>query len=363
MNIIHLESSPGWGGQEMRIVHEALGMQSHGHRVVIVCEKKSGLYLHAKKSGLKVYTTPFKKIFWAYSLFALLYIFVREKIHVVHTHSSCDAWLGGMAAKVLFLPVIRTRHLSTAIKKGVNSIILYNWLADFVVTTCSGIIPMIARQSKARCDRIRSIPTGIDVSAIRVTPEEKEKFRQTFSFSDSFLYVGTACFMRSWKGIDDLLDAAFMTQHMPLRWVIIGGGHEGVYRKKAQELQLKNVLFTGHLVPPYAAIASLDVFTLLSTAHEGVSQAILQAAFLAKPLIATAIGGLSEVCIDQKTGITVSPHNPKSVVEAVTYLFHHPLIRKRMGEAAKNVVLQNFTYDHMLQATEEIYLQLRSKKE
>ncbi len=72
-----------------------------------------------------------------------------------------------------------------------------------------------------------------------------------------------------------------------LKWILIGGGHEESYRKKAQELSLPNWIFTGHLINPFPAIASLDHFALLSNAHEGVSQASLQAAYLEKPLLMT----------------------------------------------------------------------------
>ncbi|KKL70304.1 hypothetical protein LCGC14_2106250 [marine sediment metagenome] len=147
LNILHLEASPGWGGQEMRILKESQGMTKLGHRVIIGVEKKGGLIKQSKNSGFLTYEIRFKKLFWFISFFKLLYIMKKHKIDILNTHSSSDAWLGGLVAKLLNIPIIRTRHLSTAIKKGLNSKLLYGYLADFVVTTCQDAADIIIKQA------------------------------------------------------------------------------------------------------------------------------------------------------------------------------------------------------------------------
>lgn len=357
MNILHLESSLGWGGQEIRIVKEALGMINRGHKVILAVAKGGKMIPYARKEGIKVYEVDFRKRNWGYCLFYLLYLFKKEGVEIINTHSSLDSWIGGIAAKIGGVAIIRTRHLSTAIRKGINSFLLYNKLADFVMTTCKGIIPMIASQSKNPLSKIRSVPTGIDISEIRFDKEKALSFRKELGISSDDLLVGMVCFMRSWKGVNDFIDAANLLRDDPhIKWVIIGGGHEEVYRKKAKELQLDSILFfTGHLNNPFHAIASLDIFSLLSTAHEGVSQASLQAAFLEKPLITTSVGGLPEVCLDQQTGIIVPSFSPQKVAEAVCFLKHNPLIRKKMGQNAKKHVENEFTQKVMLDHVQTIY--------
>ncbi len=114
------------------------------------------------------------------------------------------------------------------------------------------------------------------------------------------------------------------------------------------------VTFTGHLDRPFAAIGALDIFALLSTAHEGISQASLQAAYLKKPLITTTVGGLPEVCLDNLTGIQVPPSSPEKVAEAVLRLATDQKLRESYGAAARQLVEDKFTLQHTLDQMEEV---------
>ena len=358
LNILHLEASPGWGGQEIRILKESIGMQGFGHNVIIAVEKGGGLIKKAKREGFLTYAIRFKKAFWLLSFFKLFFIMKKHKIDLVNTHSSSDAWLGGIIAKLLKIPVIRTRHLSTPIKKGLNSKLLYGYLADYVVTTCKEIVDVIIKQANKDPKKCLSIPTGVDFEKIKVNQSQAIDFRKKFDIKESAFLVGSACFMRSWKGIDDFLKAAkILENYKNIKFVLIGGGHIETYLKKAKDMHLQNVIFTNHLDNPYPALLALDVFTLLSTAHEGVSQAALQAAFLKKPIIATPTGGLKEVCLDNVTGIQVPIFSPDQVAKAILKLFENKSERK---EFSNNIgeLAQNFSYKNMIGQMRSIYTKI-----
>lgn len=357
MNILHLEASSGWGGQEIRILRESIGMRERGHLVVIAVMKGGKLKNKARAEGFEVYEVNFRRPSWPICLLQLLMIIRRHKIDLVNTHSSLDSWVGGIAARLAKRKIIRTRHLSTPIKKGFNSRFLYGTLADFVVTTCASIVPMISKQSGKKLKKCRSIATGVNPDAISVHPGESELFRQKIGVKQDDFLVGTACMMRSWKGIDDLLMAADILRGIHnLKWVIIGGGHAERHHKKAEELKLSSIVtFTGHLDHPFSAIQALDVFALLSTTHEGVSQAILQAAYLERPLIATPTGGLKEVCLDGKTGRVVPPYSPEKIADAVVTMLDNPQLRTLFGQEAKKLVLEKFTMKHTLDEMERVY--------
>jgi len=360
MKILHLEASPGWGGQEIRILREAEGMRDRGHEVFFCVMKGGKLIDAACKAGFTVYPLNFNKAGWLYSLFRLISIIRKHEIEVVNTHSSLDSWIGGIAGRIAKRAIVRTRHLSTPIKKGLNGKFLYGVLADFVVTTCASIIPMICERSGKSTARCRSIPTGVDLSRIAIDKAASLRFRKALGVGEDDLLVGTACFMRSWKGIGDLLKAANILRDS--KWVIIGGGHDEQFKQMALDLNLGGIVhFTGHLEDPFPAIGALDIFTLLSTAHEGVSQAILQAAFLSKPLIATATGGLGEVCIHNKTGIQVDPFSPVQVAQAVLQLRNDPGLRTDFGSAARRLVEERFTLASTIDQMEQVYASVVNK--
>jgi len=437
MHILHLEASPGWGGQEIRILREAEGMRARGHEVFFAVMRGGALGRFAKVAGFTAYSVAFQKVAWPFTLFQLLYIFWKHRIDLVNTHSSLDSWIGGIAARLARKKILRTRHLSTPVKAGFNSRFVYGTLADFVVTTCEAIIPSLSSQSGKPLSLFHSVATGVNPSQIQPEQNEIAAFRRKLGISTTDFLVGTACFMRSWKGIEDFLQAADRLRDIygaPLgsvnfggeifcpssvaaaetwrrsggpskcgagerrrtgeanseslqeramrwdkkdaeknsldltagriKWVIVGGGHAERYRKLAKDMALESIVFfTGHLENPFPAIAAFDAFALLSTAHEGVSQAILQAAYLKKPLIATPTGGLSEVCLQGKTGLQVPPHSAEAVAEAVMRLKENPTLCAQFGLRAHQLVLERFTFQHTLDTMETIYRRMTMELE
>jgi glycosyltransferase involved in cell wall biosynthesis len=358
MRILHTEASPGWGGQELRILREAEGMRKRGHEVIMAVQEKGGLVAPARERGFLVYEMPFKKSKIPYLFYQLLRLIRKERIEIINTHSSLDAWIGGCVGKISRCRVIRTRHLSTPIRKGINSRILYNWLADYVVTTCEDAQELVRAQAQLPPHRCFSIPTGVDPTQISYDSQAVAEFRAALGLKAEDCLAGTLCVLRGWKGVSDLLRAAKLLENVPhLKWVVVGSGaSEHQFKQEWRDLALeKRVIFTGHLHSPFTALAAMDIFLLLSWAHEGVSQASLQAAWMGKPLITTSIGGLREVCLENQTGFQVPKHNPQAVADAVLSLVNDKRLRSQMGQKAKNLVLQKFTLAHTLNQMEALY--------
>lgn len=351
MRILHTESSNGWGGQEIRILKEAIGLRQRGHEIFFAVVKGGKLIDYARKEGFTVYEIDFRRSSAFLALWNLLRIISRHKINVVNTHSSLDAWLGGLAAKIAGSKVIRTRHLSTPVRGGLNALLLYRGLADFIVTTSSVIIPKLAEQARLPISRFQCVPTGVE--PFQVVADEVKTFREKLGVKENDILIGTVCVVRSWKGIQDFIGAARLLKDAPhLKWVIVGGGYLDHFRHLVDDSM--QVIFTGHLDRPLPAIAALDIFALLSTAHEGISQASLQAAYLKKPLITTTIGGLPEVCLEGLTGIQVPPSSPEKVAEAVSRLASNPHLRESYGIAGCKLVEEKFMMQHTLHQMEKV---------
>ncbi len=356
MRVLHTESSNGWGGQEIRILKESIGLRDRGHTIVFAITRGGKLAQRAREKGFKVFELDFRRSRAIFVIRDLCRIVRENQIDLVNTHSSLDAWLGGIASRFCRKKVIRTRHLSTEIRGGLNALLLYRGLADFIVTTSSGIIPTISQKAKIPLSRLRCVATGVE--PIEVKESEGEAFRSRFGIEKDDILVGTVCVVRSWKGIQDFIAAAKLLKNYPkLKWVIVGGGYLDHFRPLVDDSVDDSIhlTFTGHLDDPFPAIAALDIFALLSTAHEGISQASLQAAYLKKPLIMTTVGGLPEVCLQGKTGIQVPPFAPDRVAEAVRQLAENPDLRNTYGDSARKLVEEKFLLQHTLDNMEKIY--------
>lgn len=363
MNILHTEASTGWGGQEIRTFNEAKALRQKGHQVFFVTQKGAILAKKAKEQGFEVLEINFFKKFWLLSLPKLVLFIRKFNIDIIVTHSSLDAWLGGLAARLTQKGVVRIRHVSTPTRAGLNAFLLFNKLSDYVITTSQEIVAPISIASGKAQELIKCIPTGVDQSTLEVDEADVKKFKHNYNLSDHDLICGSVCVVRSWKGIESLIDAAYLLKDVPhLKWLIVGGGYLEAHQKRVIELGLQEcVIFTGHIENPKVALKSLDVFLLLSTANEGISQASLQASYLEKPLITTPTGGLKEVCLDQQTGFIVPIRNPQAVADAVLKLQDSNL-RKKMGKLAKNHVIESFLFEKTLQEVEDIYKRFACSK-
>ena len=341
----------------MRILREAVGMRRRGHTLLFAVAKGAELGRRAAEAGFEVRFLPFAKSRIRTAV-ALMRWIRKARIDIVNTHSSIDAWTGGVAAKLCGCAVVRTRHVSASVRGGLNAWLLYRVLADAVVTTCRATALALQRKAHLPAARCRSIPTGVEPIELRSDPQKRAAFRKSLGVTEGDLLVGTLCVLRKWKGIHDLLHAAKELEQEPrLKWVIVGAGpSEREMRQEWTRLGLaKRVAFTGFIDPPFDALAAMDLFCLLSTENEGVSQASLQAAYLQKPLITTPVGGLPEVCLDGKTGFIVPPGSPQEVARRVLELSRDGKLRQSMGEEARKLVMTKFTFTATLQGMEEVY--------
>jgi glycosyltransferase involved in cell wall biosynthesis len=77
-----------------------------------------------------------------------------------------------------------------------------------------------------------------------------------------------------------------------------------------------------------------------------------------KPVIASAVGGIPEIIVPDKTGILIPPQNPDALADAILFLLNNPDIASKMGEAGYERVRRCFTLESVVAQTETIYDQL-----
>src|SRR5256886_12085433 len=116
--ILHTEASLGLGGQELRILAETRWLRDHGWGAVVACQPGSGLLAEAQAAGVDAVAVRMRGAADLGALWALRRLMRAHAVSLVHTHSSTDSWLGALAARSLRLPVVRSRHVSIAIRSA-----------------------------------------------------------------------------------------------------------------------------------------------------------------------------------------------------------------------------------------------------
>ena len=162
------------------------------------------------------------------------------------------------------------------------------------------------------------------------------------------------------KGIDlNIKVIAKLKQKYPdIIYLIIGEGKEKKSLEKlVNELNLQNiVIFIGevshHKVMKY--MEACDIFSLPSW-NEGFGVVYLEAMAQGKPVIGCKGEGIEDFVEDGKTGLLVKPKDVDSLVKALDFLLSHPTEAQEMGKRARDLVLNNYTWEKNAEKMIEIY--------
>ncbi len=96
---------------------------------------------------------------------------------------------------------------------------------------------------------------------------------------------------------------------------------------------------------------------LPSVWYEGFPMVLVEAMMRSKPVVASRIGGLSEIVEDGKTGLLFEPSNINELTEKIRYLWDRPSLCRQMGQAGKEKALREYSpqkyYKHLMSAYEK----------
>jgi len=232
---------------------------------------------------------------------------------------------------------VRSRHIEVDYPNRFWSGIAYRTLPHHIITTSERIAGRITSELAIPRERVTCIATGIDLQ--RFHPGMPGTLRQQLGLANDLPLVGMISVLRSWKGHATFLDAAalLLKAGRPIHFVIAGDGpgRAELTEKIASEPWRDHVTLLGHRSDVENVLASLDVLVLPSYAHEGIPQIILQAQAMARPVVATRIGGIPEVVVDGVTGLLIEPREADALAEKISSLLRDAALRGKLGTAAR----------------------------
>jgi glycosyltransferase involved in cell wall biosynthesis len=367
LSILHTVASLGWGGQERRILVEALVMRQRGHRLAFACDPRGELYRRACLHRFSVTPLTFGGTLNLGAWINLRRLLHAETPDILNTHSSLDSWVGSLAWRSLRNRplLVRTRHLSTRVKINWPTRWLYQAPAA-IITTGQVTKELLMKRLGVPAQRIYSIPTGVDLAEFVPQPKNRELLAQIKIPTDAFVF-GSVAVLRSWKGHLYLLEAFqnLIADGVRAFLLIVGEGpYRVVIEEKIIQLGLQPwVRLAGFRdqVAPWFAL--MDVVVLASYANEGVPQSLMQALAMARPVVGTTVGGIPEVVIDAETGLLVPPRNPKALAQALGRLQASPNYRQELGRRGRELVVERFSLEQMATEIEVVYDVLQNRRE
>jgi phosphatidylinositol alpha-1,6-mannosyltransferase len=170
-------------------------------------------------------------------------------------------------------------------------------------------------------------------------------------------FVGEA---RLKKGLGTLL-LAFerLASIQPVQLLLVGGVRDDdadvlhVFQRQQPGLPLRVVPHTPHEQLP-AIYGLLDVLVLPSR-RDGLPNALLEGMACARPIVASAVGGILDVITDGHDGLLTPPDDVDALTDALLSLLRSPDRRRALGEAARQTVQSCFTLENEVEQNVEIY--------
>jgi glycosyltransferase involved in cell wall biosynthesis len=202
-------------------------------------------------------------------------------------------------------------------------------------------------------ERIRVIPFGVDTEAF------KPGFFQHQRDELEILYSGS---LYPLKGVDYLIRAMadVVKSGLKARLTIVGDGQQkGELMTLAGKLGIsRSVVFEGFV--PYTSMLQYyercDLFCF-PTLGEPFGKAIVEAMACGKPVIASDVGGSTEIVRNGIDGILVPPASPKAIASAIQRMKNEDE-RRRMGQEARTVAVKDFSWDTVSSKYHRLYSEL-----
>jgi glycosyltransferase involved in cell wall biosynthesis len=291
-------------------------------------------------------------------------------IHV-HGHPYLSSFLAAKIAKKYSKPLVLTQH-NTFIEYGSSLWDHVEWLNDYAIgkqvlkeadkiVVVSNATGNYVLSLGADPEKIRVLHNGVDVSRFRPLNGVKNEMRKKLGISKDSSVVLTVRRLVYKNGIDTLIESAkkAIKKNPRLVFLVVGKGpdFEKVKEKIEQLGMQKNFRLTGFIsdedLPFYYNIA--DFFVLPSKSGEGLPLVALEAMACGVPVIATNVGGISEV-MKEDYGKLVPPNSPDSLAEAILEFSHREL--STLKKDLRVMIEQKYSWDKNVEKLVEIYEEL-----
>ncbi len=293
-----------------------------------------------------------------------------DLIHV-HGHPYLSSLLAAKIAKRYGKPLVLTQH-NTFIEYESSFWDHVEWLNDYAVgkqvlkeadkiVVVSNATRNYVLSLETDPEKIHVLHNGVDLNRFRPLSGVKDEIKKKLGISKDSSVVLTVRRIVYKNGIDTLIESAkkAIKKNPNLVFLVVGKGPDfEKVKEKIEQLEMqKNFRLTGFVsdedLPFYYNAA--DFFVLPSKSGEGLPLVALEAMACGVPVIATNVGGTSEV-MKEDYGKLVPPDSPNSLAEAIVEFSHREL--STLKKDLRAVIERNYSWDKNVEKLVEIYEEL-----
>ncbi|MFC2091729.1 glycosyltransferase [Elusimicrobiota bacterium] len=339
------------GGIEKIISYIALGLRNEYDIEVWCIVKRGQIAEELEDAGISIREVR--------NIFELLKEINRTKPDIIHMHG-ISARMWGRAVGLLFPRIKKIIHIHTLFDKHLNKWNLFK----------ESVLGKFTNRVIAGCRAVKNAymdSTGVPGDKVEVvynsSPEfpaydnkEIVKLKQDLGINDEIIICFWGRLVKI-KGVQYLLRAGKYLKNENIKILIIG---DGPYKSDLEDIICKEginekVVFTGMRNDIDKLSCLVDIYVQPSILRESVPLSLSEAASRGIPLIATDIGGNSEIVIDGVNGYLVHPEDENIIAEKIRILIKDANRRKQMGDEARKIYENKFALKIMLDGIKAIY--------
>jgi L-malate glycosyltransferase len=367
IRLTHLIVDLEIGGAENGVVNVLNGLDEHLFKTSLYVFK-SGCALESRlRKNIRLVHVPKRKGNDPMAVLRLALLLRRDRPHILHTHTWSTLVEGVLAAKLAGVPIIVHGEHGTVRKESrphVYTQRLFWRGADVVLTVSETLKQHLLKEIGFPAERIIAIQNGVDTE--RFQPHrDSASTRKELGLPVGGFIVGSVGRLVPVKNHVTLMRAvarvASRIPHVVL--MLVGDGPlDGELKMLAQELGIADrVVFLGYRHEVPLLLTAMDVFVLPSL-REGMPNALLEAMASGLPVIASKMGGASEIVRDGENGFLVCPTDAGRLSQLIYQLSISRERCRAMGMEARRYVERDFKMEHMVNKYTNLYLALAEQQ-
>lgn len=333
---------------------------------VLYCLSGEGALLEAvRETGVRVVRagvrTGFRSPRVIPAVLRLAWMFRQESADIVHNYLLRANAVGSVAARLAGVPLVLASKRGCHEMRGweLRGAQLGNALSDCVTTNAEAVRQFVHQDESCALDKMVVIPSGIDTDRFQPPAGGGDKTRLGLRPGDPV--VGVVTRMRVRKGVEEFIEAMIQVrrEHPGAQAVIVGEVEldDDMRTRVAEAGMADDLHLLGRRSDMPEVLAAFDLFVLASH-DEGMSNAILEAMAMEKPVVATDVGGTGEVVREGVSGRLVPPRVVEPLARAIAEVLADPDGMREMGRAGRAIVVEGFSARSMVRQMEALYEKL-----
>jgi glycosyltransferase involved in cell wall biosynthesis len=359
LRIAHIDTGPSLRGGQRQVLTLAQGLRERGHEQVIVCLEGSSLEERAQREGFRVFSLPANDPGHAFGILLWRQQLKTWAPQILHAHDGRGQTLAWLAS--LGLPVWRvaSRRVTFFPSDRWTYRLKYGRTCHAVIAVSENIRELSVQAGVPR-ERITVIPDGIEVPAELPSAAERLRLRTSWQCENDDFVVGLLGASTPEKGQDLALAAlALLADKLPQARLVFAGDESTSPANSSMpgaKPDCTGVLRLGPIEHLASFFPGLDLFVMPSKA-EGLGSSALWAMAYGLPVVATRVGGLPEIVVENATGWLIPPGSPQALADAILLASRD---RARLMEFGRNGRLraEGFSAAIMVSRTEALYRHL-----